>query len=453
MKRLKDIRLAKGWTQRTLSQKSGLSLRTVQRIESGKSASFNSLKSLTNCLDIEMKILLQLRKMEKKMTHQITDQIHASESTLQNPPQTANKSKLLFLDNLRSFLIFLVILYHAGITYESSGIGAYFWIVDDPATNDIVGLINLVIDLFVMSLIFFISGYFTPKSVETKSAKVFIKAKAVRLLLPWAVATLTLIPFYKYIFLTSRGLPQESWVTYFHFSNGMFSQSWLWFLPVLFLFNIGYLLLTKLNFKAPDISVKTAIIMTSLASWVYGATIALMDAKGWFKTPFLDFQTERLGIYALMFLLGAFCFKKRVFQGELHKGKIFKIVNWCSSVPITLYIGILLYGIFNPEQYLLSESMDQIVKQLFFQISLFCLSYNLLIGFYKNFNTHGKISHILSRNSYSVYIIHVVVLGIIALGLMPLDMPSLVKYFILVISTYITCNILVSLYQKLKNHL
>ena len=74
--------------------------------------------------------------------------------------------RLYYLDNLRTFLIFLVVLVHAGVVYESSGIMAPYWIVDDPSTSDLPGLVNLILDLFVMPTIFFISGYFTPQSLE-----------------------------------------------------------------------------------------------------------------------------------------------------------------------------------------------------------------------------------------------------------------------------------------------
>ena len=52
-----------------------------------------------------------------------------------------NEKRLYFLDNLRTFLIFLVVLYHAGVVYESSGLTASFWIVDDPSTSNLPGLL------------------------------------------------------------------------------------------------------------------------------------------------------------------------------------------------------------------------------------------------------------------------------------------------------------------------
>ena len=157
------------------------------------------------------------------------------------------ENRLHYLDNLRTFLIFLVVLVHAGVVYESSGLIGPYWLVDDPATSDLPGLVNLIVDIFAMFTIFFIAGYFAPSSLERKGARGFLKAKFRRLVLPWAIAVLTLIPLYNAIFLYSRGLPQGDWTAYFHFTNRTISMNWLWFLPVLFLFDLLYVGLRKVN--------------------------------------------------------------------------------------------------------------------------------------------------------------------------------------------------------------
>ncbi|UCE46608.1 MAG: hypothetical protein JSW47_13415 [Phycisphaerales bacterium] len=77
-------------------------------------------------------------------------------------------NRIYFLDNLRTFMIFLVVLCHAGGVYESSGTWASFWIIDDPSTNNLSGLIFLISDIFMMPIIFFISGFFAPLSVLLK---------------------------------------------------------------------------------------------------------------------------------------------------------------------------------------------------------------------------------------------------------------------------------------------
>ncbi len=155
------------------------------------------------------------------------------------------KTRLYFLDNLRTILIFFVVMYHAAIVYQS-GFEAN-WIVSDPQKIKSIGILGLILDSFIMFIIFFISGYFIPNSIKNKTNWVFVKSKLKRIVLPWLLAVLTLIPLYKIIFLYSRGISQDVWYTYFHFferegSNlAVFAnsptQSWLWFLPVLFLLN------------------------------------------------------------------------------------------------------------------------------------------------------------------------------------------------------------------------
>jgi peptidoglycan/LPS O-acetylase OafA/YrhL len=63
-------------------------------------------------------------------------------------------------------------------------------------------------------------------------------------------------------------------------------------------------------------------------------------------------------------------------------------------------------------------------------------------------NKQGRLSKELNGNSYSVYIIHVIVIGGIALTMLNTAIPSLLKYLILTVSTYIACNLIVYFYRK-----
>ena len=226
------------------------------------------------------------------------------------------KNRLYFLDNLRTFLIFLVIVVHAGMVYES-GFGS-FWIIDDPSKVNNLSLVRLYLDIFVMFIMFFISGYFIPYSLKTKNSWEFITSKFNRIIIPWLVAVFTLIPAYKTIFLYSRNLPQEPWFSYFHifqrsgsdlsyFPNNP-SQSWLWFLPILFLFQIVYLILAKTNLLTIKISLKTAVISIIIVGFLYSMLISINGLKGWTLSAFLDFQRERLLVYFLVFLYSLYLY-------------------------------------------------------------------------------------------------------------------------------------------------
>jgi len=350
--------------------------------------------------------------------------------------QRVMPSRTAFLDNLRGFVIFLVVLCHAGWVYESSGIGAYFWIVDDPAVNNAAGLINVVIDIFMMPTLFLISGYLTPASLQRHGRWGFVRSKSKRLLLPWLIAVLALLPLYKVIFLASRGLPQDHWTRYWPFTNGFVGQAWLWFLPILFLFNMVYVALSKARLKWPRVSLKTAVLAVFLAGFGYSVLIDTLGLSGWTKIGVLDFQTERLLIYFLAFLLGAHCFKIGAFEAKPRRWALFIVVNAVAWLPVMAYVIFLLNPLLNPGTVIISRIADRLILWLSFHLSLLCLAYLTIETFRRYLNKQGKIRNELNRNSYYVYIIHVIVMGTLALVMLKLAIPSLAKYLVLTILTF-----------------
>lgn len=56
---LKEIRISRHLSQEQLAQMSGLNVRTIQRIESGRNASFESLKCLAAALEVDVATLNQ----------------------------------------------------------------------------------------------------------------------------------------------------------------------------------------------------------------------------------------------------------------------------------------------------------------------------------------------------------------------------------------------------------
>ncbi|GAB5469299.1 MAG: 2TM domain-containing protein [Rhodospirillales bacterium] len=63
---LRKLRLEKGWSQETLAEVSGLSVRTVQRIERGGTASLESLSALASVLEVDRATLAREMQMYKQ---------------------------------------------------------------------------------------------------------------------------------------------------------------------------------------------------------------------------------------------------------------------------------------------------------------------------------------------------------------------------------------------------
>ena len=52
--RVRNLRLARGWSQAQLAERSGLSIRTVQRIENGAIPGLESLRALASVLEVDV---------------------------------------------------------------------------------------------------------------------------------------------------------------------------------------------------------------------------------------------------------------------------------------------------------------------------------------------------------------------------------------------------------------
>ena len=70
--KIKQRRLEKGWSQEELARHSGLSTRTIQRIEGGQKAGLESLKCLAAVFETSISTLMQEQTM--------SDQEHADQS-------------------------------------------------------------------------------------------------------------------------------------------------------------------------------------------------------------------------------------------------------------------------------------------------------------------------------------------------------------------------------------
>ncbi len=365
---------------------------------------------------------------------------------------TEKKSnRIYWMDNLRTIIIFLVVLYHVGGVYESAGLWGWFWIVDDPSTITWVGIVGIAFDIFIMPTMFFISGYLTPISLERKGAWGFVKGKFKRLIIPWVIAVFTLIPLYKVIFLYSRSLPQEGWSTYSHITNPN-SQNWLWFLPVLFAFDMLYLLLLKANIKLPNLSLKVAVISASIIGFVYSFGIgSLLGFRSWTLTPLIDFENERLLLYFMTFLLGVLCYRQNIFAKKPQSKLFYNIVNGIAWLPVTGHIFARLWPFFypNPAEFPITP-LYRLIWHFSFYLSVLCLMYVMIVSFWLYLDKTGKTWSELNRNSYGVYVIHVIMVGVFGTLLLNTGLPALVKYPLLIILTYVGSNLLVSAYYTLK---
>jgi hypothetical protein len=209
-----------------------------------------------------------------------------------------------------------------------------------------------------------------------------------------------------------------------------------------------YWLFSITNINLSGITLKKSILAIFFIGFIYSFCMSIFQLQGWTKTIFIDFQNERLLIYFMIFLLGSLCYKLNIFKSEVTSKKLYIAINCIAWIPINLYILVLINFIIKPGNYIFSLIIDLILLWLGFHLSLLCLLYLIVTTFRYYLNKQGKILKALNENSYNVYIIHVIVIGCIALVMLKTTIPSLFKYLTLAVSTWVLSNLIVYFYRN-----
>lgn len=89
---IQKLRLKEGWSQQQLAEASGLSVRTIQRIEAGRPASLESLKSLAAVFEVDFTTL---------------SPEHAMNGEHQSPQEREEQEALQYVRGLRGFYLHL----------------------------------------------------------------------------------------------------------------------------------------------------------------------------------------------------------------------------------------------------------------------------------------------------------------------------------------------------------
>ncbi len=151
--------------------------------------------------------------------------------------------RLLYLDNLRSFALFLGILFHAAIVYAPK-IG---YAIQAKERADVFGYFCYYIHSFRMPLFYLISGYFSALVWQKKGMGNYMLGRIQRILIPMVLGLVFLAPI-QYFLVVKIHHPNLSYFQFYpnFFSMDYFAHSHIWFLVDLTLFSILFFLFPKL---------------------------------------------------------------------------------------------------------------------------------------------------------------------------------------------------------------
>lgn len=289
----------------------------------------------------------QLVPSDKNTTEQCPDP-----ETTPTRAQTQNKTKprFDFLDNIKTVLTVVVLLFHL-----SGGFGASAGVVlkiGDFSNNWSKYWSSFFIgpcSFFFMSLFFFISAYFVPRSLAKKGRVIFIKERAQRILFGAVIATFIFTPV---AIIWAIVVAAPSWGTTFSDVHWQYQPiaGTTWFLWWLFFFNIWYsftastdnnyrLPLSKYFKSFPSSFVYRCLVGIFICGYLqYCATVYLFaDASNFAFMP-VDAGNDFI-CYLLFFYIGLLAGENRWFEHEKSIREQLGMNVWLHrAIVLTLYV-------------------------------------------------------------------------------------------------------------------
>ncbi len=343
------------------------------------------------------------------------------------PVQKKLHNELSFFNHLRFLMVAFVVLFHASISYSDL---VPWWFTHD-IYSPVFNIIILLCDVFMMPVLFFISGYFAIPSLKEKGTVIFIISKIKRLGIPFLIGVIFLVPIMPFIrTLRYSNKPItvinyiEFWTNYLksagdvHFgfitSADTFNHYHLWFLMLLLTFFIIYSILRKswifiskrfrrsrtANKTHPKPSFKILLIFGVITSLGYFISIQLFPMGYWFNCwNIIIFQPTKLLLYIAYFLFGIYGFSNNWFLGNNH----FRFSMIWALLSILFFAGLILTveGAIKQQSLVISLLFSAARSFLCLAILISSISF---ASCYWNKTAMTKLN--MSANSYNIYIVH-----------------------------------------------
>jgi glucan biosynthesis protein C len=368
--------------------------------------------------------------------------------------------RLLFVDNMRTLLTILVVLFHLMITYAGTGSWYYTEGREDLVTT-VLGVWFLTVNqAYFMGLFLLISAYFVPGSCDRKGAGRFLKDRLIRLGIPLALYSWVIRPVLAYLdpvkFPDGR-TPFWGFITGSYFRNeAVFGAGPLWFIETLLIFSALYALWRLLARPRPAKPVvdtrfpgNGSIVLFALLLGVAAFLVRVWLPMGWNFVP-LNLQFPFFVQYIALFVVGLAAYRRNWLLGlPDRQGRLWLAISIC----LVFLVWLLMLGGGALEQGLDSFRGGWHWQALGYALweSFLCLGMciGLIYLFRRYANRQGRLANFLSRNAYAAYLVHEVVIIVIAYAVRGVALYPLLKWGLVSLVAVPLCFVLGSLIRKL----
>jgi glucan biosynthesis protein C len=386
--------------------------------------------------------------------------------TVKSPVRVATMkaSRLFFSDHLRAALVILVVLHHVALVY--GGIQPFYYL--EPPRDDLIAFLVPMIFVLLnqawfMGAFFLLAGYFTPGAFDRKGSGSFLKSRLIRLGVPLIVWIFVLNPISSIgFFLMPASLTgiqaSLTWQSFWQMYPDLLGLGPLWFVAMLLIFSFGYVAWRKLTgnrttsarLSSPPSYRQIVVFILALAVVSYLMRMVIPLGKSLFDFPTLAYLPQ----YLSFFVLGTVAYRQKWFRRLPNSMGVAGFVAALAATSTLFPIGFIsfLKAIENaspqipPFGFGTWQSTVYTLWDTIFAVGM-CLA--AITFFRRFFNMDNGVGRFLSRQSYTVYIIHIPIIIFLAYGLRGIELANLWKFGMAAIIVVPTCFVLAYIVRKI----
>jgi glucans biosynthesis protein C len=363
---------------------------------------------------------------------------------------TTAPNRLAYIDNIRSTMIFLVVMIHAAVTY--SHMGSWYYNAPEampPLSSLAFGMGQAFVQAFFMGLLFLLAGYFTPTTYDRKGPVRFVYDRFIRLGLPSLLYIFVIHDTMGHYLLHWHN--EGFWSSYrYYVFHGDFIDGTgpMWFAVALLIFSFVYALIRAALPKRPT-SKSHGAVPGIFAILAVGAVVGLISFCVRIPLPvgtsFHNFQLCFFPQYIAMFVLGILA-RRRDWFAAYPTRQGYWLLGGAGIVGTIVWLALVIGG------NVLAGNMDaynggghwlNLGISLWEQMFGFSVCVGLVVLFREKFKTDGGFARLLRANSFGIYVFHAPVLVSIGLLMEPLPLPPECKFLILTITGFAATLLLV----------
>ena len=361
--------------------------------------------------------------------------------------------RLYFIDNIRVWVIMLVVAHHAGQAFGPTGGFWFFFNTEQVRMLDAFFYVNAS---FFMGLLFLISGYFSASSYDRKGAGQFLKDRLRRIGIPLLFFALVVNLRISYSVAETQ-LTFLQYVIRPHIWEWRIVYAHLWFLGHLLVYAFGYAMIRLIFPRDLSKTIGKAPVPGHWAIMIYVIALGVVSSfvRAWFPQDrwvvlLVPWEVAHVPQYLSLFVLGIFAFRHDWLRKLPDRtGMIWLWIGAAAAGSVYAFTAFRLKGLLPS---FTSRGVEVLfhfifnIREAFIAIGL---SVGLLTWFRKRFNRQGRLMAAMSADSYFVYIIHVYLVLLLQKVIIEFDMPAFIKFVLVTVFGVIICFLISHLVKML----